>query len=313
MEKETTAPLRGTIILDQSAIWQLSKEVPRQFIRIDANPRPRNYLDLFNFLARNGFEIQIPQMISHEGPGVLATGESRYDLCTYDDRFDNTIQNAWLKQVAKGKIPNISIVENTGPAIVDDYCARVHDAISSENIALYAQINDSLGNKSQFGDMAINSMLQKRVSMPPLKPTWVFTNDKVLDENVSDTSKKTKGLNNRRLLHVLGFTGLLEEAGFKPDVNGEDIWQDILHQHGETFPPLNPNFIANIERHDWRFIDACQATKAEIDKEKEIAKKEEDTVSEAGDERPPSGIEKFTERYGRFNLTTRGGHGSGKS
>lgn len=296
MHTETTATHRGTIILDQSAIMQLSKGIPRQLIRLDAEPRPQTFLDLYNFLSQNGFDIQIPQMVSHEGPGVLASGKSRYDMFSNNKR-DSHIQNKWLKQVAAGEIPHISIVTNTGPKQVDDYCARIEEAISTGSKSLLSKIHQQYSDRDQFGDDAIRSMLKDLRPSPYNKPTWVLSTDMKLKDSIDDEYRKVRGCNVRNFLHILATTELLEEAGFKPGLDAEDLFQNTFLDN-YIAKPLAPDFTENLAHREWRLMDACKGLKTDLNAQKEAAYQANTLPKTDDGQQGATGVARFTKRFG---------------
>jgi hypothetical protein len=77
------APTRAIIIADTSAIWRLSVELPDKFKTIEArrNNDEITLCKILPFLAQNGYEIIIPEMVAFEA-GVARNGVA------LDDFFD---------------------------------------------------------------------------------------------------------------------------------------------------------------------------------------------------------------------------------
>jgi hypothetical protein len=75
------APTRGIIIADTSAIWRLSVELPDKFKTTEArrNAEEITLCAILPFLAQNGYEIIIPEMVAFEA-GVARNGVALDDF-----------------------------------------------------------------------------------------------------------------------------------------------------------------------------------------------------------------------------------------
>jgi hypothetical protein len=78
---ERPAPTRGIIIVDTSAIWRLSVELPDKFKTTEArrNDEKITLCAILPFLAQNGYEIIIPEMVAFEA-GVARNGVALDDF-----------------------------------------------------------------------------------------------------------------------------------------------------------------------------------------------------------------------------------------
>jgi hypothetical protein len=169
---------RGTIIVDANVIYHLFCPVNPDFYNPNFtqekkplnNPsakRIHHYLGILEFLARNGFHIVIPEMVSAETGSVLACGTSMYDYADIpeDERpklHDRQLVKL-LQRVAHNYYPNIAMVEIRDPEhpdlhapaelLRDMHGVKDHPPGSEEARGKMNEITNRV--KTNFGDKAI--------------------------------------------------------------------------------------------------------------------------------------------------------------
>ncbi|MEQ1705272.1 MAG: hypothetical protein ABL867_04800 [Rickettsiales bacterium] len=129
-------PYRGTIIVDADSLFRLSAKIPQKDpVANSKDIEADSFLKLLPFLAGNGYRIVIPEMVLIESGNILKSG--------YNTKSFNGNQSSKLSTYSKGVLTetlkdavlqngdiykehsNITVLGDTGPKEVDDFCASV--------------------------------------------------------------------------------------------------------------------------------------------------------------------------------------------
>jgi hypothetical protein len=249
-----TTPIRGTIILDATAIILLAVPINPQFID-PSNPSPPTiYLDILPFLAKNGYRILIPETVALVAGDILADGTNISKYFDNPKITKHPVTAQFLKSVARGDFPNIEIQTNTGPEKADAYCNALNEATrfrvshdhtiearAQNSASRQAIINAQVLYQKNLGDEAILSLLES------LKPCgtddlFIFINNTTLSKAIRNAGIQPVG--NRTLFHTMVDAGLLGNIGLKSTLTGEDLFRDCYEQSpfpNPQFDPLSPD------------------------------------------------------------------------
>lgn len=234
---DPNVPLRGRIILDASAMMRLAFRIDPKLIDPGAINPPETYLDLIVFLAKNGYQILIPEMVALQATGILHGGTNTCASFSSDNTHPK-VARAFIKKIVRetGDI-NISIIRNTGPGQVDEYCTSLR-AIAEANSSDEQKRNritslQQTVNKNQFGDDAIRSMLD-RLPKEQRDHVFVMGNDRELNDSV--VAKGYASISTRSLFHDLAKSKILPHAGLKPETTSEQLFTDSV----KNSPQLKP-------------------------------------------------------------------------
>lgn len=165
---DSTTNNRGYVIVDSSTLFELMPEIPKD--HNDGLPNKR-YLDILPFLAKNGYNIIIPEIVSFETSQIL---ENRINIGNYfGNRHGNNKYNSvdeilkpFMKSVANNEYPNISILANTGPRDVDNFLSELKQLEKTKQSAAKSLKNDKgftrLSNHNSLTNLESNKIASKQ-------------------------------------------------------------------------------------------------------------------------------------------------------
>lgn len=222
-------PYRGDIIVDACALLHLCVDIPKD----GYDPAPRKFLSLLPFLAKNGYHIIIPEMVSYEMGQILASGfdvGSLFDKKSRKPAYD--ILKPFLKDAALPESspykenPNIEMRSATGPEEVDIFLQSMEKIVKNhqkraEYLKKRVVLNYTIdkegvkaisGNATHHeianlekmkkpgcsGDDAIISLAGKYYEQKDNKPVFVLTDDNSLIKTIINkfpATKKFPGVN----------------------------------------------------------------------------------------------------------------------
>ncbi|MDX2095247.1 MAG: hypothetical protein SFW64_04835 [Alphaproteobacteria bacterium] len=283
----TVAPNRGTIILDASTIFYLAHPIDAQFVNPSHYPRLNSYLDLLPLLAKNGFRILIPEVVAIEAGDMLADGRE-LERSPYNHKPSDRMRAGFLKSVARGHCPNISIVTNTGPKGANTYCQSLRIAVDLARISEQANLKNMLkgikthSNTKNLGDQAIMAMLESEKYAQEGIPTLVMTDDR--DLAIQAEKRGVQSVDTRSFLHNLVYSRLAAKMGLITQINGknltgedlfEDTYKKIEHRPQQDTGPWKTSqlekhitnaFLRNLDSLNARpFARALVALKKDLD------------------------------------------------
>lgn len=224
---------RGTIILDASALIDLCAEVTPTLRQHGI--KPVRYLETITFLARQGYRVIIPEMVSIEASSVLANGTA------LNSKFDNAsflpsalILTPLLRDAAlpagdaRKEHPGLEIMPHTGPAEVDAFCQQMTDACNKPKLqtARYLIMQARKTNTSNFGDKSILSLLDDPAKHGIDEPVIVIARDGFLSKSVREFSHQPT-YTPSKLAYALGSSRLASHLGFVTNVSGDALRDDF--------------------------------------------------------------------------------------
>ncbi|MFZ4542014.1 MAG: hypothetical protein ACOYNL_09485 [Rickettsiales bacterium] len=312
-----SAPLsRGTIIVDGAALEHLCGSIAPS-LKADGIT-PVTYLSTLHFLAKHGYRIVVPEMVSIDAASTIAGGYDFTHLFTQrsgvlksEARLKSFMHDAGLDERNTLKEhPGITVLGATGPGMVDAFCTRVHEAISLKDKktvvwgrvkaperlpkphteARRAIINAFREDRTDFALQSVLS-LAKRLALTGEKNLVVLSDTRAL---LAEVTPPAQTCNTGLFLQGLSHAGLLEQAGFKAGITaGEVLWDQLesgkkLGTYADTSQPYTEK-----SRIETPFVKSLQKLAAELD-----TAPPPPSVSSDG-----SAIEKFTKRYARFGRT----------
>ncbi len=249
-------PYRGTIIVDANVLFGLCPHVPNN--NGNGGKKINHYIDLLPFLAKNGYNIVIPEMVSFETGQLLKTGVNINDL--YDkellwkeskDVLTPLLKDAILPVGDKNKEnPNINVVSGAGPYYVDEFLGKINElyrgmvvqikglssvpgANSKNNgikISVYASTRNKItelvremkekGKKEKidYGDEAIISLIGKDYKISD-KPVFVLTDDFGLRSQIYSKYPSIKTITTDGFIASIVGAGLSVEAGLPESIS----------------------------------------------------------------------------------------------
>lgn len=232
---------RGDIIVDTSTLLGLCVDIEGSG---DGKEHKNSYLDVLIFLARNGYQIIIPEIILYESSYALSSGHYVGDFFNnkenkeeYREKLLDKILNrsVILNEFNSPPQPNnnIFIVPDTGLKAADEFCASIKDCMREDEEKMLTtqdrkeqlQIRNNTRDRIteitkkqkqdypvNLGDDAIISLLQIKYNTRCPCPVFVLSDDIGLLKKVSDIG--CSSITTSSLIYSLGSVGLLEEAGF---------------------------------------------------------------------------------------------------
>lgn len=247
-----TTPMRGTIIVDAYALKKLAVRVNEN--ATDATPPGATYLDTLTFLANHGYRIIIPEVASIIAGRMLASGD---DLNPY---FPNKppspstqLVSRFLKEVARNHIPNIRIESDTGPEVVNRYCASIRQATQASDafdgrvsnmslhatdpVRIIARINRDTDIFS-FCNQAIMKMLEGKLqNTEQPSQTFVISGERALREAVEAwTYKRDSGVREQSIegyLAAFAAANLNEALHLKPTHDSSELINRFMIDSGK--------------------------------------------------------------------------------
>ncbi len=221
-ETSKQTPDRGTIIVDATVLFGLTSEIPQNH---EDRLAARRYLEILPFLAKHGYHIIIPEMVSAEAAGIMASGTAleRFYITNKDDPKQRTtsVMKPLLTDIAHGNIANMEIRQNSGFKPADSFCDELRSSVKvfNDNISQKGEKRDSekkayaaahraietarknMQPDVDYGDEAILSILSGYNKDSTAGPVFVFTDDKKLRERVTGTFPHVKTVVTTELIH----------------------------------------------------------------------------------------------------------------
>lgn len=244
-------PPRGILIVDTCALFDLTTNIAPT---LKANGiTPATYLDTLRFLGMSGYRVIIPEMISLEAGSICANGYDvnrlfrSQDSLPFAAQVKPLLQKAALPVGDSGKdCAGIEIMRMTGPAHVDDFCARINavDVVRTKAQASRQRNGSSrIGTdydgarselqaiqsiyKKDFGDDAILSLLHQQHSFAPCENVTVVTADGGLLKRLEAQFPTVMGARPAQFVHGIASSAAGVIFGFTAGVQTDAITRDV--------------------------------------------------------------------------------------
>lgn len=303
----TEPPYRGDIIVDACVFLQLITDIPKEKQQ-EYGVVPRKFLDILPFLARNGYRIITPEMISYEAANIMVSGADITNFHESKKKYSYSTLKPFLKDAILPETsphkehPNIEIISGTGPKEVDEFCdsmqriaknytARIEGirrkSIKDTHVS-YAEklgrreakyeIKDAekqLGNYD--GDDAIISLIDAKSKQSNNKLLVLLTDDTELKNRIAKKFSNVNALTTTNLVYGVARAGLGEDLGFPKTHTIEEIEirrrVDFAKIAGERF---RPSKLHNNEERYISHIDSQPFTKSLIELAVDLQRQKED-------------------------------------
>lgn len=267
-KENSTVPYRGDIIVDSCVLFDMCSEIP------SSNVVKKHYIELLPFLARNGYNVIIPEMVSYETGQILSSGADieKFFLGPKSDLIYNILKpilkDASLKQGSLHKENlNINIAVNTGPDYVNNFCRemeRITDehtkrtgelrsltangrgksvksirniANNETHIGINRLNNARKANKMDYGDESIVSLIEKKVKSPQGHPVFVLTDDANLRNRIKGIAG-VESVTMSGLIYSIVNSGLGKECGFPSDMQAVDLERNRRESQARIMPGI---------------------------------------------------------------------------
>jgi len=209
---------RGIIIVDACSLMALSGKTPNG----------GHFYDILPFLAKNGYEVMIPDMVAFEVEEVLADGTSLASYFKNGKRHDGEMR-AFLEHVAKDHHPGLSIVPTEKPEHIREFLDGViditsHYGPSQRSRYLLMEHNDAYRSRRDWGDHSIRHILQQLPAHPPVH---------VLSEDHRFLNEIGTSMPDLNILSVSGLLLGMAESGLSkatPFLDGDADANQLLNQ-----------------------------------------------------------------------------------
>ena len=247
------ATYRGTIIVDASVLFGLCTHVPNN--NGNGGKKMDHYIDLLPFLAKNGYHIVIPEMVSYETGGLLKSGVDTQDFYDTKNLWQEShdimmplLKDAILPVGDKNKENNnITVVANTGPDYVDEFLRKINEiyrgmavqikslgSVSGANsknngkkISVYASVRNKITElvrkmkekeEIDYGDESIISLIGKDYKISD-KPVFVLTDDFGLRSRIYSKYPIANTISAAGFIASIVGAGLSAEAGLPESIS----------------------------------------------------------------------------------------------
>lgn len=250
----TTEPsYRGDIIVDTCVLLEMISDIPKDK-QYSNSKTPVKYIDLLSFLAKNGYHIIIPEMISYEAGKVLASGTDVGKYYSGERKYGHDILSPFLKDAAQPEgsqekvNPNIEILHNTGPKEIDrflesmhrivaDYTARLKELRRDHSKNFNREIAELLAKnevdygikdaKNQLGnycgDDSIRSLVGRNYKRKDNKLVVLLTDDNDLRMEMRRDFPSVESMTATYFIYSIANAGFGEEIGFDKSLSIEDL------------------------------------------------------------------------------------------
>lgn len=223
-----TAPesqkLRGTIIVDASALLKMWVAIPLEDQAPHRRSPRRTYLELIESLARDGFRIIIPEICSEEASGVLYGGTSIKDNFPKSSLkpaagtlipFMQKVAEEQKRKEAKGEIPPIRIERPQKGSPSLEYIRELRVATRIPDKVLAGKTIEKLQaeeGREHLGDEEIRYMVGHGYA-PRDHPEGIFVLAHDIDLEKWLERKQTEQCTPQQLIHCLKSSKLLNYVG----------------------------------------------------------------------------------------------------
>ena len=223
---------RGTIILDSSAILRLVQPIDNTFLKKEDQNKGYALWDVLPKLARNGFDIVIPEMIALDCTGRLADGKhiERESLGSYS-RHSNWIEHTRkrLRNIASSADVHILPPSQNDTSDQAQFLEKLKQSLRQGNKIELSPKTESSSKEQFYGvDSAIALVKHKECKNLPL---FYLVNRKTPMHKMLDATEgeniSVNMLNSAGFLEALKSEGLLSNIGIRDDVPSLKILDDI--------------------------------------------------------------------------------------
>jgi|CXWL01.1.fsa_nt_gi rRNA-processing protein FCF1 len=249
----TEPPYRGDIIVDACVFLQLITDIPKEKQHEDGVV-PRKFLDILPFLAKNGYRIIIPEMISYETANIMVSGADITNFHESKKKYSYSTLKPFLKDAILPETsphkehPNIEVISGTGPKEVDEFCdsmqriaknytARIEGIRRKSIKDTHVNYAEKLGRReaeyeikdaekqlgNYDGDDAIISLLDTKSKQSNNKLLVVLTDDTGLKNRIAKKFSNVNAVTTTNLIYGVSRAGLGEDLGFPKTHTIEEI------------------------------------------------------------------------------------------
>jgi len=293
---------------------------------------PKKFIELVPFLANNGYRIIIPEIVSYQAAGILASGKNISSLFD-NDKFEHThvILSPLLKDATASskhkETPNITIRANTGPAKINDFLVSVQKAVDDFGVGweqkskkMLREVNKEMLSRrasddaryklrdikqqlgSYSGSDAIISLLETDYKKHSDRNVIVLSDDNGLREKIKRVYPNVNAMTNGQFVYSMVNSKVAAVADLLPPMPAEEMEIKRRESHARVTgkPAIKLNNLHNGEQeyiksvNSTAFFKSLERLASDL-KDKPEEKPRETAINNGGEDR----VAKFRAKYAK--------------